>query len=1712
MEFVAPIVTPVIEFLIDRVKKNLGFWFSSKKYVTKMHERLSALNHKANDLKFKMEGNNANNLVVPGLVPDWLRKVEDVHKKAGDIPTGEIGCFKFTMRYDAGKGASDIFEEMAALENEVSNITWTNEPIPLGMVRSSIMPSTSEPAQDDDSIQDMFPSRQLIFKDVLKSLEPNCNTQKIALCGMGGVGKTTMMEEIEKVVRKRGLFKWVFRATAGQKSDVINAIQNDIAEYMGEALKETGRDARAARLGERFKGISENGTIKIFVILDDVWEHIDLKDIGLTSPLPNGFKILITSRDEKVCSKMDIEPSSIFKVVGLKKVEANALFWEIVRLPDGINSELHNIGEDILNKCGGLPLAIKTIASTLRYEEKDAWELAAIRLQRHDPEDLYAIVGDIFDISYDKLREEDKAIFILCGLFPDDFNIAKEELMRYGWGLHLFKKTYSLMEARQRTNTSIRNLIHTNLLTESDILGYVRMHDLARAFVLSNFLKFKQFSIVNHNDESEWPSEDTWESCERILVKCAGMSEFPQDFNYSNLSLLKLMNKYKPIKFREDFYKRMEKLKVLACDEIQYPLLQASLQCTTSLRTLCLHSCSLVDEDISFLGNLINLEVLSFSQSGIRKLPSTIGKLKRLKLLDLNGCDDLCIDDGVFQNLDRLEELYMRVCKGKAIKFTISNCDEFGMLSRKLCALEVEFFENNLQPKNVSFKKIQRFRISIGCSLEENSDYYLINEYSFKNSLKLVTNCNELLESKINELFSGTERLYLSVKDMTYVGDILKNPSQNSTFINLQSLIIFKCEDLTHIFTPSMANGLKILKSLTVASCHVLKSLVSFCDGVNVIELPQLADLNLSDLPHFTSIFPENNDSATHLFLNKEVVIPMLSELKVSSMKNLKQIWPGEETDIVSTLRKIEVNECDSLVNLFPSNPMRLLTHLEELSVKRCCSIEVLFNIDLSKIEKPGNTGCRLRSIDVEELKELREVWKINDENNSSHLQQPICCFQRVETINVKGCMKFTNVFTPTLANFDMGALWDIRINNGAEIDEFFDFYDFKYNMQQQENVAFTSYQLIHTFHHLRFIQMSRSDQKTVVFDIECPSIDREPVTTQQEPLVLLPYLEGLELRDMTTLRHVWKCNNWNEFTILHRHQLHSSFQNLIDIRLSGCMIMEYLFSPLMSELLSSLKTLTIVYCPGMIEVVSNTYDYKDEEMTTSTTTFFPRLDQIELRNLERLCRIGGRYATYLNHDQFEVGDVSWSLCQYSRQINIVDCSTLSSAITCYAAGKMQKLEKLRIKDCDSMIEVFETQNYKKVYQGSETTLPISRTKSITVHELPNLKILEISECRLLEYTFTFSTLESLKKLEELRISHCDAMKVIVRGENEDKSSSSSKVVMVFPRLKLIKLEKLPSLTGFFLGKNIDFQWPSLDYVMINGCPKMMVFTIGESTTPKLKHIHTGLGKHNLECGLNFHQISSPSSDSSNLYPAIAEGTHWSFCNLIEMDAKHTTLFGHIVPSNELLQLQVLEEIHLDSCGIKDIFEEVTNKESQTVVKFPKLREVTLKHLDMLNYIWTNNHWQTFYFPNLTRLVIKGCRGLRHVFTPSMIGSLMQLQELYIGFHRDIEVIVKKEEESDGKLGEIMFPCLKSLKLKYLLSLQGFYLGKENFVFPSMNTLVIKHCPKLRIFTEGPSIAPPLKLLKTCFGSFDAVEDINSFIVDKKQKGFVFKKLNKWEF
>ncbi|MFS7916196.1 putative P-loop containing nucleoside triphosphate hydrolase, leucine-rich repeat domain superfamily [Helianthus anomalus] len=879
------VVAPVVKFMTSHIMKHLGYVICSTKRVTGMREKLSRLVATRTDVIEHKNRNETNDKEIPARVEDWLGEVEKVKHEVESISNDDIGCLHMKNRYRAGRNASKATMRIQELISENSEFTWTDAPLATGRATSS---TTSTPLLVSPGGND-FKSRDIPFNDALKLLRQDDNTsQVIALCGMGGVGKTTMMKQLKKDAEDKKIFDFFVKVTLGRNPNMFS-IQNDIAICIGgESLHEATVTARGETLQRKFEKKLEKDKKKILVILDDVWEKVDIKDIGLTSPLPKGVKLLLTSRYSNICTQIAADAFTLLQVVQvnvLSDEEAQKFFSEYTGVSKEHDHTLFQIGCNIVKKCGNLPLAIRLIGTTLKSQEKYVWRDTLNRLMNHNLDDS---VQEIIRISYEYVRkDEDKAIFLHCGLFPEDSDIQIEDLVRHGWGLKLFKNVSTLGEARDRTYTCVRNLVNANLLMDSEELGCVKMHDLVLAFVLERVSKGDFAWIVNHGDVSTWGRDEMNESCKRISLTCMGMSEFPRDFKYPDLSFIQLMDGDQSLEFPEDFYASMENLKVIAFYKMRYPPLPTSLQFSTNLKSLCLHRCELMS-DWYFIGDLVNLEVLSLAYCRIRKLPSKIGNLTKLKLLDLTGCEDLHIDDGVFINLVKLEELYMRASDMCRIHFTDANLEELKKLSCQLCALEVEFYDMN-HLKDLSLEKLDKFKISIG------REYFEFETISFKTTLQLELwndHRSGIVDYNIHELVKKSESLHLRMRHMSRLEDFVPvNPSDQSFFLYLRDFRVHRCHKLKYLFPTHVTRGLRKLERLTILSCSVLEAVVHDYNGGEIngkgqmIIFEELKYLSLDDLPKLVRLFP----------VESVVELPQLVELELVALHSITSIYPDNK-------------------------------------------------------------------------------------------------------------------------------------------------------------------------------------------------------------------------------------------------------------------------------------------------------------------------------------------------------------------------------------------------------------------------------------------------------------------------------------------------------------------------------------------------------------------------------------------------------------------------------------------------------------------------------------------------------------------------------------------------------------------------------------------------------------------------------------------------
>ncbi|KAL7197732.1 hypothetical protein ACSBR2_020287 [Camellia fascicularis] len=238
--------------------------------------------------------------------------------------------------------------------------------------------------------------------------------------------------------------------------------------------------------------------------------------------------------------------------------------------------------------------------------------------------------------------------------------------------------------------------------------------------------------------------------------------------------------------------------------------------------------------------------------------------------------------------------------------------------------------------------------------------------------------------------------------------------------VQLQTLEIRRCDMIEatilsrgehEIAATSTANKIEFPK-LDKLYLHQLPSFTAFCEAMNVIELSQLKDLNLSDIPKLKSLcnptLVSNYTAIQPLFDNK-VKFSSIEKLFFSQMDDLIEIWPGE---LGAKLREMSIYKCHGLLNIFPASSIKFTQDLELLEVKECQSVKVAFDLG-GLIVREGHPAVALFSltnVKLIHLPKLSHVWM----NNSERIQG----FNHLRSLRVKGCGKLRNLFSSSLAKF----------------------------------------------------------------------------------------------------------------------------------------------------------------------------------------------------------------------------------------------------------------------------------------------------------------------------------------------------------------------------------------------------------------------------------------------------------------------------------------------------------------------------------------------------------------------------------------------------------------------------------------------------------------------------------------------------------------------
>jgi sentrin-specific protease 7 len=147
------------------------------------------------------------------------------------------------------------------------------------------------------------------IKEVLKLLGDD-KVFVIGIYGMGGVGKTLLATLVENEVKRKSTFKDVLWVTVSNKFS-ISKLQDDIAKRIGVKLDEDDERIRSNNLS-----LALETKEKSIIVLDDVWNYIDLQKVGIPLKV-NGIKVILTTRLKQVCHQMDCLPNHMIQIIPL---------------------------------------------------------------------------------------------------------------------------------------------------------------------------------------------------------------------------------------------------------------------------------------------------------------------------------------------------------------------------------------------------------------------------------------------------------------------------------------------------------------------------------------------------------------------------------------------------------------------------------------------------------------------------------------------------------------------------------------------------------------------------------------------------------------------------------------------------------------------------------------------------------------------------------------------------------------------------------------------------------------------------------------------------------------------------------------------------------------------------------------------------------------------------------------------------------------------------------------------------------------------------------------------------------------------------------------------------------------------------------------------------------------------------------------------------
>ncbi|KAL1166778.1 hypothetical protein V6Z11_A06G219500 [Gossypium hirsutum] len=659
-----------------------------------------------------------------------------------------------------------------------------------------------------EKVAENQPATSVVVRPEEQPIALESTIQKVWSCIV-----TTLLTQINKKFSTTpNGFDVVILALVSKDYDV-GKIQDRISGNLGfsdDSWKNKTVDQKATDI----YGVLRNK--RFVVLLDDLWKRVDLNQVGIPKPSQeNGSKLIFTTRSLEVCGEMGAQKK--IKVECLESEKAWALFQDKVG-DETLNSHsnIPNLAKQVVERCGGLPLALITISRAMACKTTPGeWKYAIEMLKRSALPKMEEEVFSLLKFSYENLPITMKSCLLYCCMYPEDYCIPRKRLIEYWFCEGLLNEFDRISEAQMQGDYIISSLLSASLLERDGEIGgedCVKMHDVIRDMTLWIACELEA------SENKFFVKAGAWEDAKRMSVMKNKIEFLRGTPNCPNLKTLFLReNKLEVIS--DGFFHFIPHLTVLNLSE------------NRTIRAL--------PKGIS---QLISLECLDLSYTGITELPIELKSLKKLKIK---------IPPHLITSFSKLQIFRMNHCQ-----ITEDYPEEDNVLNGNNEHLIEEL-------KSLQHLNIIRIWIKGMSALERFLSFHLFQSYTqalqlsnFRESNVFNVLCLEYMEHLEELCFQYCE----SIEQMK-MEKLSTSVSYNPCFHTLSRVSILNCNKLTDVTWLILAPN---LRSLSIYGCAKMEEILSeeklgeVTDDVGIPNpkpFMKLETLDLGNLPELKSIY-----------------------------------------------------------------------------------------------------------------------------------------------------------------------------------------------------------------------------------------------------------------------------------------------------------------------------------------------------------------------------------------------------------------------------------------------------------------------------------------------------------------------------------------------------------------------------------------------------------------------------------------------------------------------------------------------------------------------------------------------------------------------------------------------------------------------------------------------------------------------------------------